>query len=366
MDSNSIALGILKAVGVIIAIVLFGFLVYSIRAVIAYLAIAIVVALISRPIVSFLANRLGLSNAVSVLLTMFAMLGLLLGILSLYIPLLAEHTENLSLLNVERLQNEISIVFEKISEYLGASPQIVEKIVEEVETETAVIEEIQIGFMPKLVKALLEIFSSAGVGIFSVLFISYFLLIDGKRIQSVVLKLVPKSEEHRVVSSMITIKNLLTRYFIGLLFQALILFAIYTVTLLVVGVKNALLIAFLCALFNIIPYIGPIIGAVIMIVLTITSEPNVDLGLVVIPKIGYVLTGLVFGQLVDNLFSQPYIFSNSVKSHPLEIFLLIVVAGLLFGILGMIIAIPAYTVVKVILKEFKGDHRLVKALTRSI
>ena len=74
----------------------------------------------------------------------------------------------------------------------------------------------------------------------------------------------------------------------------------------------------------------------------------------------------MFAQLIDNFLSQPYIFSNSVKSHPLEIFLVILSGGILFGIVGMILAIPLYTVIKVFLKVFFSDNKLVKKLTKNL
>ncbi|NCP90024.1 MAG: AI-2E family transporter, partial [Flavobacteriales bacterium] len=63
---------------------------------------------------------------------------------------------------------------------------------------------------------------------------------------------------------------------------------------------------------------------------------------------------------------QPYIFSKSVKSHPLEIFLLILIAGILFGVVGLIVAIPVYTAIKVVLKEFLSDNQIVKKLTKNL
>jgi len=79
-----------------------------------------------------------------------------------------------------------------------------------------------------------------------------------------------------------------------------------------------------------------------------------------------VMIGFIIGQLVDNFFSQPFIFSKSVKSHPLEIFLIIVIGGLIFGVVGMIIAVPTYTAIKVILKEFLADNKIVKQLTKNM
>ncbi|MGC1514049.1 MAG: AI-2E family transporter, partial [Maribacter sp.] len=177
---------------------------------------------------------------------------------------------------------------------------------------------------------------------------------------------VPKTKEQATINSIEKINGLLSRYFVGLLLQIFILFFIYTIVLLVVGIENAVVIAFLCALFNIIPYIGPIIGGVVMLTLTMTSNLGSDFSEVILPKAGYVFLGLLIGQLIDNFFSQPFIFSNSVKSHPLEIFLIIIIAGLLFGVVGMIVAVPGYTAIKVIMKEFLAENQIVKSLTHNL
>jgi predicted PurR-regulated permease PerM len=97
-----------------------------------------------------------------------------------------------------------------------------------------------------------------------------------------------------------------------------------------------------------------------------TSFIGSDFQSVILPKTLYVLIGFMIGQLVDNFFSQPLIFSKSVKSHPLEIFLVIMIAGVLFGVVGLIVAIPVYTSIKVILKEFLSDNEIVQKLTKNI
>ena len=83
-----------------------------------------------------------------------------------------------------------------------------------------------------------------------------------------------------------------------------------------------------------------------------TSNLDQSFSEIILPKTTYVFIGFIFGQLIDNFFSQPFIFSKSVKSHPLEIFIIILIFGSLLGIVGLVIAIPAYTSIKVIFKEF--------------
>jgi len=366
MTANTLSQGILRAVGIIVGIVLLLYFIWQIQSVIAYLAIAAVIALIGRPIVLFLRRKLKVPNTISVILTMLFMVGIFAGIIALFVPLLTEQGKNLSLLNIENLQRTINELYEQVTQYLGASPEVVGEIIEETDIEKNIVDRFDIGFIPNFLNSFLDVLSTASIGLFSVLFISFFFLKDRKLFQNGILAFVPKTKETGTVNSLEKINNLLSRYFVGLLLQIFILFVIYTITLLIVGIENAIVIAFLCSLFNIIPYVGPIIGGVIMVVLTMTSNLGMDFSTVILPKAGYVLIGLAVGQLVDNFFSQPFIFSNSVKSHPLEIFLIIIIAGLLFGVVGMIVAVPGYTAIKVILKEFLADNKFVKSLTKSI
>ncbi|WP_430908647.1 AI-2E family transporter [Maribacter sp. 2-571] len=366
MKAKTIANGILRAVGILVGIALVGYFLYKIQSVLAYLSIAAVIALIGRPMVLFLRRKLKFPNTLAVILTMLIMVGVLVGIIALFVPLISEQGKNLSLLNIDALQGNLNALYRQLTEYLGASPVVVNEIIEDTEIEKNILEGLDMGFIPDFLNSFLTLLSTASIGLFSVLFISFFFLKDSKLFQNGLLMFVPKTKESGTVKSIDKINNLLSRYFVGLLLQLFVLFIIYTITLLVVGVENAVVIAFLCALFNIIPYVGPIIGGVLMIVLTMTSFLGMDFSSVILPKTGYVLIGLAIGQLIDNFASQPIIFSNSVKSHPLEIFLIIIIAGLLFGIIGMIVAVPGYTAIKVILKEFLSENKLVKSLTQNL
>ncbi|HMB61980.1 MAG TPA: AI-2E family transporter [Eudoraea sp.] len=366
MSAKTISQGILRAAGILVGIGLVLYFLYEIRSVLAYLALAAVTALIGRPLVLFLRRKLKFPNTLAVIATMILMVGLLAGIISLFVPLITEQGKNLSLLNIEELQKSFNKIYLEVTQYFGASPEVVNEMIQKSDLEQNVIEGLDIGFIPNILNSFVTVLSSVSIGLFSVLFISFFFLKDSKLFQRGILTFVPDSREGKTVKSIDKINGLLSRYFVGLLLQILILFIIYTVVLLLVGVENAVVIAFLCALFNIIPYVGPVIGAGIMIFLTMTSFLGEDFSTVILPKTGYVLIGLTVGQLVDNFFSQPFIFSSSVKSHPLEIFLIIIIAGLLFGVVGMIVAIPGYTAIKVILKEFLAENKIVKSLTENL
>ena len=362
MDPKTISKGILRATGILVGIFLLLYFLYKIQSVIVYLAIAAVISLIGRPIVLFLRNRLKFKNTIAVIVTMFLMLSILFGLFSLFVPLIREQSQNLSLLDVNSLQENLKDLYEQIVQYLSAKDIDIEKSFKE----SDLISKLDFNAIPDLLNSVLGTIGSFTIGLFSVLFISFFFLKDSQLMESGLMVFVSDNKETRLKNSIEKIKDLLSRYFVGLVFQILILFIIYTIVLLLVGVHNAVVIAFLCALLNLIPYIGPLISGFLIMLLTMTNYLGMDFQTVILPKTIWVLIGFLIGQLVDNFFSQPFIFSSSVRSHPLEIFLVIVICGLLFGVVGMIVAIPVYTALKVILKEFLSENKIVKSLTKDL
>ncbi len=363
MNSRAIAEGILRAVGILAGIVLLAYFLYQIRSVIAYITIAAVLALIGRPIIDFFRKRLKLHNTLAVILTMLLFVGILAGVIALFIPLLIKQGQNLSLLNIEALQENLQNLYEQITNYFGLSET---ELSEQLRESKPLLSEIDFGFIPNFLNSFIGVLGTLSVGLFSVLFIAFFFMKDSHFLENVLLIIIPQKRESQIRHSFGKIKGLLSRYFIGLVIQISILLVIYTTVLLIFGVENAVVIAFLCALLNLIPYLGPIIGGVLMVVLTMTSNLGEDFSTVLLPTTIYVFIGFIAGQLVDNFFSQPFIFSNSVRSHPLEIFLVIIIGGLLFGVVGMILAVPGYTVIKVILKEFFAENRIVRSLTKDL
>lgn len=362
MDSKTIAKGILRAVYTIVGIVIAGYFIYQIQSVILYLIMAAITALTGRPIVVFLRQRLKFNNGLAVITTMTLLFGFLLGVLGLFIPLMIEQGQNLALLDIQQLEDNIEQIFDEGITYLNMDHIDLESSFRDF----TMFSNLDFSYIPDFLNTLFSGLGIFSVGLFSVLFISFFFLMDAHLVENAILSLVPNGQEHKTKHSILKIKNLLSRYFAGLFMQISILFLIYTVTLLIVGVEHAVVIAFLCALLNLIPYIGPLISAVLMALLTMSSFLGQSFSHVILPKTLYVMIGFAFAQLVDNFFSQPFIFSKSVKSHPLEIFLVIIIAGVLSGPIGMVAAVPGYTALKVILKEFMGEHKLVKKLTKNI
>ncbi|CDF79038.1 permease [Formosa agariphila KMM 3901] len=361
MKAKTISNGILRAIFTLIIIAIILYLLYQIQSVIVYIIIAAVISLTGAPLVQFLRHRFKFNDSVSVIITMLLIVGSFVGLILLFIPLVIEQGHNLSLLNIEKLQGNFNNVYLEVSNYLESKHIVLEKSLEDYH----LLSKINYSAIPDFLNSILSGFGTFSVAFFSVLFISFFFLKDRKLLENSFMVVVPENKKHRVKKSLYTIKHLLSRYFLGLLIQIFILFVIYAVVLSVFGIDNAIVISFLCALLNLIPYIGPLISAILMIALTLSSNIENEFSVALSTTV-YVLIGFVFAQFIDNFFSQPIIFSRSVKSHPLEIFLVIIIAGILFGIIGMVVAVPTYTAIKVILKEFLSENKIVKLLTKDL
>lgn len=360
MDAKTFSNGIIRALLIVTSTLLFIYFLYTIQSVIVYLIIAAVISLISRPFMSFFKHKLKLPNTIGVIITMSFFLILVIGLIGMFIPLVLKQGENLSLLNTDEFKSTVEEIFNKVNIFfLNKGIDIFDEL-----KSLDLLSKLK--NIPDIFTTIIGGIGSLAMGLFSVLFITFFLIKDSKIVHNSFFAFVSDTNEARVEKSVNTIKELLSRYFLGLICQITILFVIYTSVLLIFGIENALVIAFICALLNLIPYIGPLIGGALMFILTITENLGLNFQNETLPITMYVMTGYLIAQLIDNFLSQPIIFSKSVKSHPLEIFLVIIIGGLLFGITGMIVAVPSYTAIKVILKEFLSDNKIVISLTKNL
>ena len=220
--------------------------------------------------------------------------------------------------------------------------------------------------LSSLIEYIASFFVSFGVGIFSVVFISFFFIKDPMLFRKIVGALVPDRIEHKVIDAIGDIEHLLSRYFVGLLVEVIgvaVLNFLFLWLIARIGFNAAIGIAFITGILNIIPYVGPLVGTVIGTILATVLKFSAA-GLT-IHFWGFVLVLLALfmvTQLVDNFLFQPLIYSTSIKASPLEIFIVLLIAGNTAGVLGMLVAIPAYTVIRVVAGHFFGDIKAIRRL----
>lgn len=362
MTSKIIANGILRAIFILLAISLLLFFLYQIQQIIIYIIISLITTLIGIPILNFLKTKLKLKHTFATILVLFFYILIIFGFILMFIPLIISQGHNLSLLNTNEIEKNAVTLFQKINTFLDIH-HIDSSALFNTNTFKSLI---NLNLIPDFFNSIMGTISNFGMGLGSVLFITFFFLKDKTIFIKASKLLIPNSHEEKILNSITKINLLLSRYFIGLLIQLSIVFILYTIVLWIFGIPNIFVIAFLCAVLNIIPYIGPLIASILAAILTMISHLGSDFQTVILPTTIYVLVGFWIVQLIDNNFSQPIIFSKSVSSHPLEIFLITLIAGFSFGIMGMIIAIPSYTIIKVICKEFLPDNPFIQLLTKNI
>lgn len=362
MTSKIIAIGIIKAIAISIGIAAILFFLSEIQSVIIYLIVSLILTLITSPFVAFLKRRLKFSNTVAVVFTMFLVIFTFVGLILMFVPLILSQSENLSLLDTKAIEKSATELATQFKIYL-TNHHIDAGILL---NDSNLTSKMDFNFIPTILNSVLGTISSFGMGLASVLFITFFFLKDKILFTNGIKIILPDNHEEKILNSVAKINEMLSRYFIGLLIQLSIVFILYLIVLLIFGVENAFIIAFLCALLNIVPYVGPLIGSVLAALLTMISNLGGNFQNDILPTTLYVMIGFWIVQLIDNNISQPIIFSKSVNSHPLEIFLVTLISGFLFGITGMIVAIPFYTMLKVIAKEFFPENKIVQLIAKNI
>lgn len=347
------------------------------RDVIIYMLAAGLVSLIGRPIMTFL-NRIrikgkGLPSWIYAILTLIIIIGLFLAVVATIIPIIAGIAKDISMVNVEHSAASISIPLKEINDFLITR---FPSLGEDFRIETAILNEVKnlnvvnASLLSSIINSIASFVSSFGVGIFSVMFIAFFFLKDEKLFANIIGALVPDKHEANAREAYRDIEHLLSRYFIGLIIEIFGIAIIDFFGLLLIvrlGFNASIGIAFICGVLNIIPYVGPFIGGVIGAVLAVIMKYccAMPVGLDVNFWIFIVIIVAIFwfAQIIDGLIFQPVIYSNSIKANALEIFIVLLMAGYIGGILGMLVAIPSYTVLRVIAARFFQNVKFIRKLT---
>ena len=354
-------------IAAVIAIV--AWLCHTFSNVLIYIIAAFVVSLIGRPLMQLLRKiRFKGKSAPDWLLsivTIVVILGILLFVVTQVIPVVARIVRDASVLNSSSLEgNPLDRVNDWIvSLFPGLGPDfdVIGLLVGKLKEVT------NLANVKTVISSVTSIVSGIAVGLFSIVFIAFFFIRDEKLFRKIVVSLVPDRLEESVGKAIADIERLLSRYFVGLLIEmfgvALIDFlGLWLVARL--GVNYAAGIAFIAGILNIIPYVGPLLGEILGVVLAVILKYGTGTGLDVNIWIFalIVLAIMLAAQLVDNFIYQPVIYSTSIKASPLEIFIVILLVGHIGGVLGMLVAIPGYTVVRVIASRFFYHLKPVKKL----
>ncbi|MBN2682506.1 MAG: AI-2E family transporter [Bacteroidales bacterium] len=367
--TNSLIRNILIFIGVAILFLLFWYF----RNLVSYIVIAAVIALISKPLMRLL-NRVKIfgkpvPKALNSILVILLFWFLAILFFRVFTPIIAEQGQELSKISREELKQGLQEPLDKLSVFFGSFgfSEDGENSFSEYATK-GITGFLTVNHLSEFFKTVLSFLGDIFIGIFSISFILFFFLKDEKLFPSMVYFFIPEKHHLKTKHAMLKIEELLIRYLIGIIVQLTLIITLITTGLLIVGLpfNTAILIGLFLGLFNIIPYVGPLIGGGFGLIIGIATHIHLGIGNDMFAILGAMVLVFATVQIIDNILFQPIIFSSSVKAHPLEIFIVIMIAGTLAGIPGMILAVPVYTILRVIALEFFSNFRLVKKMTENI
>lgn len=335
-----------------------------------YIVAAFVVSLIGRPVMKLL-RRIKIKGKSTpdwllAVLSIVVIIGFLVLIVTQLIPMVSSIVKDASALQtssyfesnpIDKLNEWIIGLFPNVGPDFDIAAVLLGKVKELADFSK----------VSGIVGSVASVVSSLFVALFSVVFISFFFLKEEGLFERIICALVPDRHESNVRKTLSDIKELLSRYFVGLVIEMLGVAVVDFLGLWLIArldVSYAIGIAFIAGLLNVIPYVGPLmgeaIGVIFAVVLKLGTGAGLDVNLWMFALI--VLVIMLAAQLVDNFIYQPLIYSTSIKAHPLEIFIVLLMAGHIGGTVGMLVAIPAYTVVRVVAIRFFYKYKVIQRL----
>ncbi|MDY0198733.1 MAG: AI-2E family transporter [Tenuifilaceae bacterium] len=354
-----------------LAIVLF--LLWYFSNIVAYILVSAVLSLIGKPIVELIGrikikgwrppSALGAAIALATLWFLFILF------FRVMIPLVVSQINELSAVNVPNMISNFNQPLQAIDNFIQ---EYLPESVKEFSAKSYLIEKVSgvvnVSIITNLFSSTANLLGSLFIAAFSISFITFFFLKDEGLFYEGVTMLFPERFETNLKHALSSINRLLRRYFIGIILQSTGIMLLGTIGFLIVGLpfQTAIVISLFLGILNVIPYVGPIVGALLGLIIGVATNLDMNFTQEMIPLLIYML--IVFGciNLIDNIVFQPLIFSSSVHAHPLEIFIVLLIAGSVGGILGMLLAIPSYTVLRVFGKEFFNNFRVIRKLTEKI
>lgn len=345
-------------------------LVWYFRSIVVYIIVAAVIGIIGRPLVSALTNvhikKIKIPQWLAALVTLAAIVGVAVAFFWLFIPLIFGKVSELANLDIQGLLASLDGPIKSFEEFLheyfamdtsdfsvrGEISNFIGKIFNS-------------GAIGDILSSVVSTAANTLIALFSIVFMAFFFLKDDKLFLRILLAVTPTKYEENIKHALGSATKLLSRYLLGIICESTIMMILVASGLMIWGfpVSDAFFMGIIVGVLNVIPYVGPWLGFGICLLIGLAMPPAGFVALKVFLSIG---SSVLIAQGIDNIILQPIIYSNSVKAHPLEIFIVLLMAGHVGGVVGMLLAIPAYTVLRVIAKEFFYNFKIVRKLTENM
>ena len=359
MNTDKIIKGLATLIIVAAVLAVLGYLWH----VVVYVASAAILAILGRPLVRVissvtLAGR-RLSRGVAAAVTLVAIWIIAGGLLALFAPLVLNKVYELANLDWSAITQMVRQWFIDAEAYLESNLPI-----DLPSLELMLKDRVWSLLTPEMLEGVAGYVLSAAIAFFSISFITFFFLKEDGLFYKGVALFFPDKYHENVYRALDSITKLLSRYFAGLLVESLMLMTVVSVVMMLFGmaVSDALIIGLIMGVMNVVPYAGPVIGASISMMLSMLAPIDGNM----LFTVAVLVSTIVVVKLIDDFIIQPTLYSERVQAHPLEVFLVILVAGYIGGVWGMLLAIPLYTILRVFAREFLSEYSIVQKLTNQM
>jgi len=355
-----------------IGLVLLGFILWYFKNIVLYILLSLVLSLLGRPVFDLLGRirilKRCLPAAIRSIITLIVLIGTILLFFRIFVPLIVNKAYELSNLDTQKIVAGLQEPLGDLERWLNLYKVLPEGGFSINELAAKIASKINIASVANFFGTIAGTLGNVAVAIFSTVFITFFFLKDESLFSRVILSIIPDPLTDEVTRMMSSTRKLLVRYFGGLFIEVSGVILLSFIGFLILGISfnDALLMGFLAGILNIIPYIGPIMGGILAVLIGFVTHLDLPFRAELLPLMVWVVVVCSVVQIIDNWIFQPFIYSNSVKAHPLEIFIVFLMAGSVGGILGMIAAVPAYIIIRVFAKEFLNNFKFVQSFTKNI
>jgi putative permease len=332
----------LKFIIILLGIILVLAFLYAISSLVKLVIIAALLAYILDPLATALEAR-GLTRGIATFMLFLMTLLFLIGFLLLVLPV---------------IRGEIQDIQKGVSE--GKAKELIIQFEAQIESQ---LKHIGVGDI-NLSQNLQALSKKFGQEFFSYLrnivtivsniviipFIMFFLLKDGREIKKRLIRVVPNKYFEESLILLYKMDLQLGNYLRGQFLDALIIGILSISALAILKVNYFVIIGAFAGLANLIPYVGPIAGAIPAIIISIMQTGDLSM-------VPWIILAFVIVQLADNVLVQPLVVAKTVNLHPLIVLLAVLIGGKFYGIFGMLLAVPITGVIKVVVHEFYQSYR---------
>lgn len=291
-----------------------------------------------NPIVDWLEHKK--FSRVSAIALIFVVLGIgLVGIMNLIVPIIREQAESFidswpMYWNNLMYQLDTLLNTEAFTDFMDQVRETA--LLDNLTQQTSNVMSVTVGGIGSIIGTVTQVV----ITLFTTPFVLYYLLKDGEKLSPFLLKYVPHAARPRTHQIFLKIHKQVSFYVRGQLMVATAVGVIFWIGYSIIGLDFALTLAVIAGFLNLIPYLGSFVAAIPAIIIAIVASPLMLVQLMIV---------FAVEQVLENRVIQPQIIGNTLKIHPVVIIFILLVSGRLFGVMGIILGIPGYAVLKIII-----------------